>query len=261
MPRTQSRGYNRSTRYNIQGTINANNPNGRSNNFGVTNTGIWRHDTTNNHALSGTPIGINFYTIIPVCKTARTFTGAADAPPTASDSNNYPTPFVFNGSRISNVKGTIKIENDSASQSVYLDVYEIAVSFLDADQWETQYAGMNPLLQNVTAASINAGDISERTPDATIITDQQYRSFKGVQHFMKKIGTLQIGNNDSSNNTIEFNFQGLPSKCRRSQTGMWYGFCLHNNSITNSGRTALLNINSQISFDEHPSDNRLPYQL
>lgn len=182
-----------------------------------------------------------------------------DVPPTATASNNYQSIKVFNGSKVSNFQAVFRLVNTGASLPANLDVYTIALSFYDALVWNTVLSANCPVTFNTTGgAGDNRGFVDWKTMTATIITDNQYKSFRFIQHFMKKLGTITIGNSDTDNEVV-FTLNRVPGKCVRSQTGMFYGIVFHNEASKNNGQTVNINPFMELSFVETPSENRLPY--
>ena len=75
---------------------------------------------------------------------------------------------------------------------------------------------------------------------------------------MQHLGTVTIGNADNEN-TVELEQTRIPPKVRRSQTGMFWGLLFLYDFTKNSAAVADLDFNQTVKFDEHPSDQRLPY--
>ena len=157
----------------------------------------------------------------------RTFAAGVtdDTPPTPTTSNNYQNASCFNGSKIQKMNAVFRLKNTSATQVATLDIYEIALSFYDAHVWNGLLPANCPVTFDSTTVSPgdNRGTVSAKAMTATIINDNTYRSRKFIQHYMRKVGTVTIGNQDG-NNVAEFRVNKIPNKCKRVQTGMFY-FC------------------------------------
>ena len=102
------------------------------------------------------------------------------------------------------------------------------------------------------------GNVQFKSP-LPAFTENQYKNLKFNQHYMKHAGTVFVGSEDASNNSLEINLNNLPSKNKRSQTGNFYGVLLHNSSTKNDSVTLNMETTLEIGFMEHPSENRLPY--
>ena len=163
----------------------------------------------------------------------------------------------MNGSNIYNFSSTIKIQNEGA-QPHFLNVYETSLSFSDCIYMETVYPQTFPY--NMTTSGVDAGRVGAKTPDS-VFTDTIWRNFVGLQRHIKKLGTINIGTHDAGDRGIaELNFTGIPAKCRKSQTGMFYGWLLSNDTVLNSAAAFNGTITQQFNFDEVPSSNRIPYE-
>jgi len=93
-----------------------------------------------------------------------------------------------------------------------------------------------------------------------LITENTIKNYKFLQHYIKKRGTVFVTNEDGGNGgEVTININRVPPKCRRSQTGMYWGLFFHNNSDKNGSETLNLDATIEESFEEIPSDNRLPY--
>lgn len=202
------------------------------------------------------------YKFFNMAKFKRTFDAGVtnDVNPTASDSNNYATAAVMNGSKISHFASTWMISNNSTSVPCYIDVYVIALSFFDGLIWNTLQAATCPITFDVAGgAGDDRGVIGIKTPAAGLITAQNYRSFTHIQHYMKQLGTVFLAANDGSPSSQSFTLNRLPAKCRRSQTGMVYAIFFVNDTVKNNSATIDYKVNATVSFLETPSDNRIPY--
>ena len=70
---------------------------------------------------------------------------------------------------------------------------------------------------------------------------------------------MTLNSEDASGSVQKFRITRVPLKCRRSQTGMFWGLFFVNDSEKNLSNTLALDSFMEVSFNEHPSDNRLPY--
>jgi len=222
-------------------------------------SGIRRHTWTANVPDKGSVVtGINNYFATTLARFQRSFSGVTpDVPPTATASNNYATASVMNGSAIRNFKASITLKNKK-TEPVTLDIYQIALSFWDGLIWDTVKAANSPLSFYPTAPA--EGEIIMKTPTTSIISVNDIASFKFQQHYLKKVGTITVGGADNANSTAVLNINSIPPKCRRSQTGMYYGLIFHLPSEKNLNLVAAdFQYSITISFDEIPSTDRLPY--
>ncbi len=258
MPR--NRGYRgsriRASRSGVQGnTISA-----RSN-YVTPSSATRRHEFQVLNSDNTLPINPDEYIIVQLAKFQRTFTGSDDTPPTALTSNNYDTFNTMNGSYISNFRAKVRMQNRDDGKGIYLDIYSIAVSFYDVLVWDTVYPGQCPFTfttDNTTPSQ--AGQVLNKTITDTLVTDVNYKAFKGVQHYMKKLGTVYLTSEDSATPFHDLILQSLPAKCRRVNLGMFYGLIIANDTKKNDASTAQVTISSDISFVETPSEERLPWQ-
>lgn len=231
-------------------------------------TGIRRHQLIQNvkgpvASSDASSLAPQEYAVIDLLRFQRTFDIGTtdDVAPTPTASNNYQSNAVFNGSAIRKFNAKIKIKSNSSSQTQYYDVYEMAMSFYDVLVWNTISVGTSLLTFDTTAGSPgnNKGAVLSKTPTSSLLSANTVKNFKFIQHYLKFKGTITISANDANRPTAEININQLPAKVRRSQTGMYYGIVLHNDTIKNDGSTITQTITSDISFEEIPSDHRLPY--
>lgn len=227
--------------------------------YGFQETALRRHRFIDDTPIEGNPnsLVVDQYFLVELTRFRRSFGAGSDDPPTPTDSNNYASDDVFNGSKIENFNTIITLKNINGSRPASLDVFEIAVSFWDVLVWDTVFPTKCPLSFITTAT--NEGEIQTKTPTTTLVDYNDWLSFKFLQHYMKYKGTLNIGPAGSANNQANIVINGLPPKCRRSQTGMWYGYVFKNSAERNEGITLTLDYSKEVSFDEIPSENRLPY--
>lgn len=191
----------------------------------------------------------------------RTFTAANDTPDTPTASNNYQTASTMNQSALKNFKAKISIKNRT-NIGGFLGVYRVALSFWDAEIWNTKYPASCPVTFDSTTVGPPdiRGVVSAKAVTATLITKNNYNNFKGVQHYMEYLGDIQLPPEDGGNGgLVEINLEGLPPKCRRSNEGMFYAYFFHNDSDQNGAETLQIDSQVNISFNEIPSDNRIPF--
>ena len=167
----------------------------------------------------------------------------------------------MNGSNIYNHQTSIKIQNEGA-QPHYLNVYSVAFSFSDVHYASALMGNKFPYtMTTVDNTPDNRGQILETPAGSSAFEDTIWRNFMTLQRYIKKIGTINLGTHDSGDRGVaELNFTGVPPKCRKSQTGMFYGYLINNDTILNNGEAFNGNIIQQTNFDERPSENRLPYE-
>lgn len=230
-------------------------------NYKSSGTGIRRHDLNLEIAQGNMAIDSGSYFPFPFFRFQRTFSPAAadpDVEPTATSSNNYVSLNVMNGSAIRNHSSSIKIQNEGA-QPHYLNIYSAVFSFADALYASSLFPVEFPYTMELSGN--NQGQIDENTPNATSFNDTQWRNFKTLQKYIKKLGTINIGTHDSGDRGVaELNFTGVPPKTVRSQTGMYYGLIIQNDSQLNGAAAFNGTITQQTSFEEIPSTDRIPFR-
>lgn len=234
--------------------------------YGSELTGTRRHQFIAQPVAPAAGVGVvapNEWLGFELASFKRTFDAGVtdDSPPTPTASNNYQTPDVFNGSKIHNFSAKIKIQNVSASNSAIWDVYEFALSFYDVLLWRQIQPATCPLRFSVVGSpGATQGEVTWMSPiDATTVLSNTIKNFKFIQHYMHHKGTVTLTPTDGGQPNAEININRLPPKCRRSQTGMFYGILLHNDSNKNDSNTLNSDASVEVSFNETPSDNRLPY--
>ena len=237
---------------NITGAIR-----GGARNYKSEQTAMRRHEFTSQ--ITGlASINLGDYAQTALVKFKRSFGSGNDDPPTATASNNYQTSNVFNGSSIRNYTASVKISNMGSSAGIYLDVYAIVTSFSDALYMDTLYNAESPV-EFSTAPAEEAGDVNFKSPPI-IWTENNYKNFKGIQRNVKFLGTLFMSSEDGGTPSAVFNIRGIPPKCKRSQTGMFYGLIFHYSSLKNTTAVATMDATIDVSFDEIPASNRVPYR-
>lgn len=237
---------------------------GYQKNYVSQQSGAKRHQFTADVPCGSVPPALlaGEYAIVPLLKFKRSATGVVDDVPLApTASNNYQTSNVFNGGKIVNFHATVRIKNRAAIGG-YLDVYQVALSFYDALVWDTLFPTACPVQIDTTTVGPAdlRGQVTTKAMTTTLIVENTINNYKFLQHYIKKMGTIFITNEDGGNGgEVTINIDKVPAKCRRSQTGMFWGLFLHNNSDKNGAETLTLDCTVEESFDEIPSDNRLPF--
>lgn len=230
-------------------------------NYKSAGTGIRRHDLNLEVASGNMAIDAGEYLPLTFHKFKRTFSVAAadpDVEPTAIASNNFISSEVMNGSYIQNHQTSIKVKNEG-SQPHYLNIYTVAFSFADVLYASALFPAEFPYEMETTGN--DSGIITPTTVSAVGFSDTNWRNFKTLQKYIKKVGTINIGTHDAGDRGVaELNFQGSPPKTRRSQTGMFYGMIIQNDSQLNSASAFNGTITLQTNFEEIPAGDRLPYR-
>lgn len=239
------------------GTISPGNPSNLQR-FSTPTSSVRRHQFQSGATYPGAGVLITqqVYAYIELLKFERTFTAAADTPDTPiANTSNYPTPKVFNGSKIQNFSANILLRNETPNTPVYLDVYMDTLSFYDALVWNTIYSAACPVGSgNFTLGSINGGEVTMKAPVVGLVDDQTINDSKFLQHYIKPIGTIVVPPIDSGG-VAEVNLTMIPDKCRRSQTGMHWAIYFANDALKNQGDKSV-RITADINFDEIPSSAR-----
>lgn len=226
-------------------------------------TGTKRHQFTTVQALGNPDILLpGEYFMHFMLGFSRSATGSTnDVPLPPTDSNNYQTQSVMNGSYISGYQADITIKNLGSGNPVTLDIYQVAVSFWDVLVWDSLLASACPItFDNVTVGPADLrGAIGFKTVTATLIVENIIKNKKFLQHYIQKIGSVTLTSEDGNDPFTKFRVNRVPLKCRRSQTGMFWGLFFVNDSEKNNSDTLNLDTFMELSFNEHPSENRLPY--
>lgn len=220
--------------------------------------GVFRHDYTSATLGSGT-IASNSYIPIPLLQFKRTFGGSDDTPPTPTAGNNYQTPDVFNGSEIKNYEATVHISTRGSAPG-YLTVYEAAYSFWDAYLHNAIYPTQCPVVFEDTAVAPDTrGQVTLKTPSATLISANLNKSLKFLQHYIRPVGKVFVNAINAQDGALDIKINRIPAKCRRANSGMaWYLF-LHNDATDNNSLSVSADVNVEAKFDEIPTEFRLPY--
>ena len=227
-------------------------------NYKSDQTGIRRHQVINPLGALAT-INLGDYQETILARFNRSFGAGSDDEPTATASNNFQSVSVMNGSAIRKFTAKIKLSNNASSNGVYIDVYELTYSFGESLYQDEVYGAFCPVEFTGTAGGVDErGNVNFKAPHITW-TENNYKNFKGLQRHIKFLGTMFISSEDGGTPAAEFMIQGLPAKCRRSQTGMFYGLILHYSSTKNNAATANIDASIEINFEEIPANNRLPF--
>jgi hypothetical protein len=244
------------------GRFNATSTGNYQPNYNYLQTSTRRHEFVSEHFNGNLSSGD--YVPITMLRFKRTFdSGNADVPPTPTEGNNYQSSSVFNGSRITNYRSKIHVENFEQSNATvqktfFLDVYEIALSFFDGSNWEGFDGGalQDSLVSfdgSTSSTNHEAGEVSYVTPNVTLSANN-VKNNVFTQKYMRHAGRIKVPWGDS----ITLNFNNVPPKCRRSNSGMFWGIVLHNDSVINSDAFQV-GITQETSFEEIPSETRLPF--
>lgn len=236
------------------------NTNSNMRDYGIPRTGLWRHDYTSAILGSGNVLA-NSYLPIPLLQFKRTFGGTDDVPPTPTAGNNFQTPDVFNGSRIENFQATVNIKNDNSSGfDGYLTIYEAAYSFWDAYLHNAIYSTQCPVTFDSTGVAPDTrGQVTLKTPSATLISTNLNKSLKFLQHYIKPIGKIYVPERAANPAGVQINLKGIPEKVKRANSGMAYYLFIHNDTTDNHANPVACFADVEVKFDEIPSENRLPY--
>lgn len=235
-------------------------------NYGNLQSGGWRHQYVANVPQAGAtnPMPLGNFFVTRNLTFRRTFNGAVgdDIGPTPTVSNNLGTSVAFNGSRISNYKKIIRLKNTSATVSPTIDIYEVAMSYYDALIWSQVRPAECPFTFDTTVP-LNPpydkrGEIGIAIPAVGVLSANDWSNFKFQQHYLKLKGSVTIGNTDGTN-TAEFIIDRVPPKVRRSQTGMMWCHIFVYDTLKNVAANANLEYSEEVTFMEHPSEQRLPY--
>lgn len=240
---------------------------GHQPNYAGRQTGVRRHEFTAEVENTNT-LGAGNYVTITNLKFARTFSTASpadpDEEPVATLGNNYQTPRVMNGSRVQNFRKKITIRNNQLTdagagtqKTVKYDVYELTLSFWDAFILETyeQDAGLINEIINFEGndADPHFGEV-DWDPAHPLTTNNQFNNSTFLQRYYRHKGQISI----EAGGQAELNINYLPPKVRRSNSGMFWGILLLNDSIANAGESIVCNVMEETSFEEIPSSERNP---
>lgn len=218
---------------------------------------IWRHQLQQVASYKGAAhlIVQNEYAYLELAKFTRTF-GAptADVPPTPiATTSNFQSVRVFNDSRIGQYYGKILLTNKSA-QPIYIDVYEVALSFYDAVVWSVVAGFACPVSIDTTLGGVQGGQVSNKTIAVGLVDPTYLRDYRFVQRYLHHKGTLVIPQNDAGS-PVELIVNRIPPKCRRANTGMFWCLYFGNDALKNNGDISV-RIEGDLNFNEYPSGNR-----
>jgi len=260
MPRNRS--YRRGSQLRLGNNTISPNVQGRKQSSYTTNlSGSKRHQYSRPIATAST-IAADEYSIIPLVSFQRTFGTGDDEPDTPALSNNLPTHEVMNGSKIQNYASKITVKHTGSQNAQILDVYEVQLSFYDVLVWNTILPSACPFnFETSTVTPDKAGVVTFKATAVGLVTNQNWLSFKIVQHYMKYRGQLTFGAEDGTPSpAVDLNITRIPAKCRRSNLGMmWALILLYSSDKNASGTTFTADTSQTATFDEIPADNRLPF--
>lgn len=231
----------------------------RADNYSLNQTGGRRHEFIVT-PVRGNPLVWEPEALVAVAlgQMQRAF-NTADEPPTPTAGNNYQAISVMNGSTIGNYKAKIRLSNNSGSTGAYIDVYTIELSFYEALIWDTVNAGGLAMCDFDQVTADRQGEVSFKNP-LPAFSANLYKNFKFTHHYMKHRGTIFLTTEDGGGTAQgEINFNIVPGKVRRMQTGAFWGVILHNDSVKNNSDTIDVTVSTEFSFMEYPTENRLPY--
>lgn len=225
--------------------------------------GIFRHEYTSAVLGSGS-IASNSYLPVPLLEFRRTFDiggGVDDKPPTPTAGNNFQTPEVFNGSRIQNFEATLHMRMTGASTlGAWITVYQLACSFFDAYLLDNIYPSQSPVTFTSTIGTEDhRGEVNLKTPSATLISTNLNKSIKFLQHYIRPVGKIYIPTANANGAGTDIVINKIPMKCRRANSGMFWGLFLHNDGTDNNSSPVSVQCDVEVKFDEIPSEFRLPY--
>lgn len=224
-------------------------------------TAVWRHEYTSAVLGSGTILA-NSYLPIPLVEFRRTFSvggGIDDKPPIPNAGNNFPTPEVFNSSKIENFKAVVHLSTRGSAPG-YITVYEAAYSFFDAYLHNAIYPSQCPVtFTSAIGTEDHRGEVNLKTPTTTLITTNLIKGLKFLQHYIRPIGKVYLPAINAQNGATDIVINDIPAKCRRANSGMFYGIFLHNDSTDNNSLSISVDASVEVKFDEIPADFRMPY--
>lgn len=233
--------------------------------LGYRQTGVRRHEFTSGDKNT-TSLTAGDYVTITNLRFKRSFsTTIPDVEPTPTDGNNFQSSSVMNGSRIMNFRKRITIRNNQSTgaatgtqKTVKYDLYELVFSFWDAYLFEQygQDAGLGDKIVDFdgTTVSENVGEVDWNAVHP-LLTNNMIKNSKFLQRYMKHRGQISV----AAGEQVELFVNRIPPACRRSQTGMFWGFLLLNDTIENQSEAIVSSISSETSFEEIPADERLPF--
>ena len=217
-----------------------------------------RHEATFDVPFTGDPtaLALGDYFVVENAQFIRSNSAIeTDEEPVPTVSNNLASPKVMNGSSISEFSSNVRLKNQDTNDTVTLDVFDISLSFYDAHIWDTIFGTHCPVEFNLTNAP-NLGEVTAKAVHATDFTMQEYNNTKFQQHYASHLGSITIGHGDGDN-VMEFKQNRIPSKCRRSQTGMYWATIYLYDSTKNTALVAEIEFNQELNFKESRSSNRI----
>ncbi len=235
-------------------------PREQGSNYAVQGSGLRRHEFVDTLNVLGTAIAVGAYKFYNMLEFHRTFGGAGedDTNPTATALNNYQSVQVMNGSKLANYESKIYITNPNSDVGVWIDIYEIITSFYDAHIFDTlQTANCPVTFETVDNNPDNRGIVEQKSPHITL-TENNLKNSVFAQRFLRLKQRVFVDRQQGAGGSVVIRVNGIPPKCRRSQTGMFWGLLFHVNESLNV-TPSNIGINRDVSFIEYPTADRLPY--
>lgn len=222
-------------------------------------TGTKRHQYVAVH--NSTALAAGAYATVDLLRFYRTDdpgagTGTDDVEANPTTVSAYQDAKVFNGALARNFHTKIYIRNTS-SNPISLDVYELALSFTDAYVFSQLAGGSCPVeFDSATTSSPgdNRGAVIFKAAHITLARNTVVGR-KFTQRFMKLKNRITV----PADGFVTLNVQGIPPKCRRSQTGMFWGLVFHNSSVITDSVSGTVKITGEHSFEEVPGNYLPPY--
>ncbi len=168
-------------------------------------------------------------------------------------SNNYATDDVFNGSLIEDLTARITVRSETI-QPTLVDFYEIQCSFWDALIADTIKGALCPIEMDVAAPGTadNRGVVNFKVSPITW-TYNNWKNSNILQHIIKLKARVPLGTNNGASMPATVAIDGIPSKCKRSQNGMFFAYMMFLDSDLNSAVSSpVLRFHTDISFREIP---------
>jgi len=233
-------------------------------NYGGGISGLKRHQVVFDNSASFIPLATGAYVGITMLQFIRTRPGGIvnDQEPVPTASNNFQTTSVMNGSRIENYMSKQTFKSTTGQGVITLDVYESALSYYDALVWNTLFPTACPVVMDTTtvAPADVRGQVTQKAMVASQVDADNHDNFKFVQKYLKYKGSLTLTGLGGDASIVELIADRVPPQCRRSQTGMHWALWFKNDGKKNNGLGITLgSATNEVSFEEFPSDRRLPF--
>jgi hypothetical protein len=179
----------------------------------------------------------------------------------AQGSHIYPTLAVEDGSRVNAISldVTIQTKDGSSSQIIPFYVGRIATSFhdvkggniygleADGDTGKIKYSDeieASPTLTDV----VNSTGAMMQSPELNLTKDQ-YNTGDIIKHWIRNVRKNVIYGGQP---VVYQRWEKTPSKCKRSNKGMFYGLIVMNDSKSITGDTDVLEVVIKQQFNEIP---------